>query len=496
MRYLTNRLIRMFFIVFLWSAAASAHDVYLPVIIDTDGAADDLRAIAMLLNAGSADIRLIATTDGVLPPEAAKASIQNLLNCLNTIKIPVAAGPGRSLPPPPFRELNLSLNWPACPKHEASGEASFPDAPAAIISALEHSPDKFLYLCMGPMTNLAAALSAAPMIKHKINRVVYLGGAPESAAPGWNTDRDPESARTVYASGLPVYGFGLPEDRYLAFDEALFEAVRKTDSPTARLLAHLHDFPAMRDKIAEGHAKVWDELTVIYANRMSAFEFEKVPGYDGALQLSGFDGAAVRETYLRLLGNPADFHLDARKSVVLKEFPMAAAMMRPDVAPFVDDIIKAHGSEEWKACLLTNELHRHLGIYSLVGSKMGIRAREILDAPFDSLEVVSHAGSSPPLSCLNDGLQVSTGASLGRGTIEVREDEKKPAAEFIKGDIRLVLTVKPAYVARIKADIAAAVNRFGGLGPEYFAHIRTLSIAYWRDFDRNNLFTEEFFKNR
>jgi pyrimidine-specific ribonucleoside hydrolase len=125
---------------------------------------------------------------------------------------------------------------------------------------------------------------------------------------------------------------------------------------------------------------------------------------------------------------------------------------------------------------------------------MGIRARELLAAPFDTLEVVSYAGSTPPLSCLNDGLQVSTGASLGRGTIEVRDDAKKPAAEFLKGDIRLTLTVKPEYVARIKADIAAAVERFGGLGPEYFAHIRTLSIGYWKEFDRNQLFIEEFSK--
>jgi pyrimidine-specific ribonucleoside hydrolase len=492
---LINRVSRVFFIVFLWTAVAFAHDVYLPIIVDTDGAADDIRAIAMLLNSGSVDIRLIATSDGVLSPKQAHQSIQHLLACLNQSGIPIIDGNERSVAPPPFRELNESLKWPECVVRPTEGDTSGVSASAAIISAIQQTDNDLLYLCLGPMTNLASALKTAPLIKDKINRVVYLGGAPGSIEPGWNTLRDPESAQTVYSSGVPVYGLSQPEDRYLSFDDTLYADICDTDSPTARLLAQIHDFPAMRQKISVGHTKVWDEMAIVFINMISAFEFEKIPGYDRVFQLSVFDTPAVYSAYLRLIGNSADFHLDARKSVVLRDFPMQAEMMRADVAPFVQDIIRSHGAEEWKACLLTNELHRHLGIYSLVGAKMGIRAREILDAPFDSLAVVSYAGLTPPLSCLNDGLQVSTGASLGRGTIQVIEDARKPGAEFVKGDIRLKLTLKPEYIARIKADIAAAIDRFGGLGPDYFAHIRTISIQYWKDFDRNYLFEEEFSRN-
>ena len=60
--------------------------------------------------------------------------------------------------------------------------------------------------------------------------------------------------------------------------------------------------------------------------------------------------------------------------------------------------------------VLTNEFHP-TGAYSIIGAKMGIRAREILEAPFDTLRVVSHAGDAPPSSCLNYGLQMATGAS-------------------------------------------------------------------------------------
>jgi pyrimidine-specific ribonucleoside hydrolase len=499
MPYLINFLFRTFFIIFIWTAGAVAHDVYLPVIIDTDGGADDIRAIAMLLNAGNVDIRLIVTSDGVLPPKQAQKSIQRLLACFDQTGIQVIAGINLPADPPQFRKLNESLNWPECAGRIIDADKSGTSTVSAIIAAANQSDNDLLYLCLGPMTNLAAALQKDPLIKTRFHRVIYLGSAPCINEPGadesgWNTRQDPESAQAVYTSGIPVYGLGLPDDLYLPFDDAFYDKIRSMDSRTARLLAEIHDFPEMRLKISQRHTKVWDEMVVIYINMLSAFDFEPTKGYSGTMQLTGYDAAAVKGAYLRLIGNPADFHLDTRESVVLREFPAQTEMMRDDVAPFVEDIIRRHGTEEWKACLLTNELHRHLGIYSLVGAKMGIQAREILEAPFDTLQVVSYAGLKPPLSCLNDGLQVSTGASLGRGTIRVMEENKMPCAEFIKGDIRLTLTLKPEFIARIKEDIRAAINRFGGIGPEYFAHIRKLSIQYWKDFDRNQLFEEKFSK--
>jgi pyrimidine-specific ribonucleoside hydrolase len=482
--------------VMLWPVRVPAHDVYLPVIIDTDAAADDLRAIAMLLNTGSADIRLIVASDGVLAADAARQSVQRLLNCLGYRRIPVVTGVNLPLAAPEFRELNGSLNWPDCGKQAETGaNTDGLSASRAIVSAVNAVPDEVLYLCLGPMTNLAASFKTDPGIISKIHRVVYMGGAPDSEAAGWNTQRDTPAAEIVFRSGAPVYALGFPDESLPALAD-VFPRLCAADSKAADLLETLHDTPAIRERIADRHMKVWDEMTVIYINQMSAFKFAPCTGYPGCFQLTGFDDDAVRQAYVRLLENPADFHLDTRMSVVLNKFPEDPQMMRPDVAPFVDEIITRYGREEWKACLLTNELHRHLGIYSLVGAKMGIRAREILEAPFDTLTVVSFAGLDPPLSCLNDGLQVSTGASLGRGTIRVLEDKKQPAGEFRKGDMVLTLTLKPEYVRRIKTDISAAIDQFGGLGPEYFAHIRRLSISYWKTFDRDKLFDERITCNR
>lgn len=484
---------RAIVVVLLWTSMVTAHDVYLPMIVDTDSAADDVRAIAMLLNSGNADIRLIVTADGVLAPKTGESAIRKLLSCLNRKDIPVAAGIALTAPPPPFRSLNESLAWPPCAHDNTVDTKADPRAVQAILSTITQSENDVLYLCLGPMTNLAAAVREEPSIISRIYRVIYMGQPPGSSEPGWNTRRDPQSAREVYAAGTKVYGLGLPDAQYMALD-GLIDTIDLAESAAARLIAHTHQVPGIREKIASRHMKVWDEMAIIYINQFSAFDFAPNTAYPTAFQLTGFDREAAEKAYARLLGNPADFHLDTRKSVVLKSFPSEALMMRDDVADRVKEIIARHGMEEWKACLLTNELHRHLGIYSLVGAKMGIRAREILEAPFDSLSVETSAGLNPPLSCLNDGLQVSTGASLGRGTIRVLQDKKKPSARFTRGDMTLELTLKPAYIDRIKSDIKAAIARFGGVGPDYFAHIRKLSIVYWKDFDREDLFEERFIR--
>lgn len=180
-----------------------------------------------------------------------------------------------------------------------------------------------------------------------------------------------------------------------------------------------------------------------------------------------------------------------RGTVVLKEFPADLDSLQPDMHEWARQIIPRHGAEEWKATVLTSELHRHLGTFSIVGAKMGLRARELLGAGLDELHVDSHAGLKPPLSCVNDGLQVATGASLGRGTITVTTP-KTPQCEavFIKGDRRVHLRLRPEIAQRIASDMAELVRRHGGVTPAYFKDVRTISVRHWLELDRRSIFEE------
>jgi pyrimidine-specific ribonucleoside hydrolase len=182
-------------------------------------------------------------------------------------------------------------------------------------------------------------------------------------------------------------------------------------------------------------------------------------------------------------------HLQERPNVVLLKYPVDAEQFSPDLAPHVEEIIRRHGLEEWKAAILTNEMHRHLGIYSIIGVKMGIRAREILKADLDELTVFSFTGFSPPVSCMTDGLQVATGASLGRGTINVKDLRPgEPAAIFksAEGEVKLVLNNK----CREEVDklIRSFSHASGHESHAYFDEIRKFSIGFWLDNDRNDIF--------
>jgi len=173
-----------------------------------------------------------------------------------------------------------------------------------------------------------------------------------------------------------------------------------------------------------------------------------------------------------------------RSPVVLASFPTKPEQFQSDVRPFVERIIARYGDEEWNTVVLVHELHRHLGTFSILGAKMGLRARELLGASLDDLKVESHAGLNPPMSCFNDGLQVATGASLGRGTISVVTTLPAPEALFIFGNKRLLLRVKPAIFQRLQKTMR---NVSGGM---YSSEARRASLEAWAELDRHEIFEE------
>lgn len=68
------------------------------------------------------------------------------------------------------------------------------------------------------------------------------------------------------------------------------------------------------------------------------------------------------------------------------------------------------------------EFHGHLGPYVVVGYRMGrIANKELGSDPF-SKKVVVCTGTKPPLSCLIDGIQMSSGCTTGKGNLEIKNE--------------------------------------------------------------------------
>ena len=158
----------------------------------------------------------------------------------------------------------------------------------------------------------------------------------------------------------------------------------------------------------------------------------------------------------------------------------------------MDGIPEKFGHEEWESIVLTNEVHQHVGIYSIIGAKMGVRAREILEAPPRTVNVTAETGDKPPLSCLIDGLQVALGSTLGQNLIHApicKEPRIAATFEFMGRKVRLSL--KPEVKKQIGDFIGEAVKDCGDLTPAYFQRVETYSYRVWAELDRKAIFDEE-----
>lgn len=78
-------------------------------------------------------------------------------------------------------------------------------------------------------------------------------------------------------------------------------------------------------------------------------------------------------------------------------------------------------------------LHGHRGPFLAVGIRMGLLALRLLESSgYRGIAVWAETGHGPPVSCLVDGLQVSTGCTVGKGNLAVA-DGGRPAALFRAG---------------------------------------------------------------
>lgn len=177
---------------------------------------------------------------------------------------------------------------------------------------------------------------------------------------------------------------------------------------------------------------------------------------------------------------------------VIKTMPADTSFYMSDLQPYVTEIRNRYGEDEWTSGVIANELHRHLGVFAIIGVKMGIRAREYFCTGVDEMTVTSHAGSIPPLSCMNDGVQVSTGATPGHGLLTVStETPSIPAADFTHKGKTIRITLKKELAGKISSELKE-INFVNGLDSDiYWELVRQNSIKYWLQFDRHSIFDVE-----
>ena len=178
-------------------------------LIDTDTASDDAVALIMALRAPDVRVVAITTVAGNVPVE------QSTRNALYTAElcganVPVFAGAEK-----PLLRAYQNATW--FHGRDGLGDHNYPaprrsaesvHAVDAIIASVEANPG-IVVVTLAPLTNIARALAQKPQIASHVSRCVVMGGAPccegnVTPAAEYNIWVDPEAARIVMCSGLPV----------------------------------------------------------------------------------------------------------------------------------------------------------------------------------------------------------------------------------------------------------------------------------------------------
>jgi len=473
MRKISLTITALFFCLF---AEAHSDKARFHVIIDTDGAADDLRAISMLLSSREVETLAITTSEGALTPAAAAAKVTALLHHFHHEGIPVGTGRALNIEPPFWRRQSMQINW----GKEQNIAQPAQSAVDLIIEAIENEDNEVIFLCFGALTNLSDLLAVRPDLTKKIDRVIWYNG---SANPlrGSNYDADRASAHRVLGS-VNVEIVSGECSHEIVIDVQYLDMIAGVGNAYSEKIAKTHSSEVLKPVVESRHLKMWDDLVVVFL--FAPELFSQCPN-ETVFSLTNAEAAVrAKDVVVQILTGRPD-----TESRVFFGFPDDPALYAADVALVVQRIISRHGRSEWRAGALTNELHGHLGIYAIVGVKMGIRAREFFNIGVDNIYIVTYAGLRPPVSCINDGLQVSTGATLGHGLISVADDEYiRPEATFTFKNRTLRMKLKPEYAQQIRQDIEDAIREHGNLTEPYWQKVRELAIKYWEEFDRHTMF--------
>ena len=96
--------------------------------------------------------------------------------------------------------------------------------------------------------------------------------------------------------------------------------------------------------------------------------------------------------------------------------------------------------------------HGHLGPMVAIGLRMGrIIVGRLGDTPF-SYQIRCFTGKTPPISCVLDGLQLSTPCTVGNGGIEIVEDGEVRAMASDKAGRTVEVRLRSEISERIKAE--------------------------------------------
>ena len=212
------------------------------LIIDTDLGADDALALFCALRDPSSEVLSITTVFGSTESNIATRNVLHLLELFD-YQTPVYEGVAKPLMYPFFPSLSPVQNWHNAGHTPLTQEQS-QHAVLHIIEMAEKYPGEITLLALGPLTNIALALSIDPGIALKIKRVVVMGGnintpGHTSSASEINFYHDPHAADIVLQAPWPVTIIGLDVIHKIILVPKLFEHLEQHHHKQGQFLTEI-----------------------------------------------------------------------------------------------------------------------------------------------------------------------------------------------------------------------------------------------------------------
>ncbi|SHF54044.1 nucleoside hydrolase [Desulforamulus putei] len=217
------------------------------IILDVDPGHDDAIAILLAANSPEIDLLGITTVAGNQILEKTTLNAQRICSAAG-INAPIAKGMDR----PIVRQQiiaddihgNSGLDGPAFSKPTV--DVIPQHAVNFIIETIIKSDGDITLVPTGPLTNIAMALLLEPKIRDKIQEIIFMGGAYGigNTTPGaeFNIFADPEAAKIVLNSGLPLTMVGLDLTHQATATPDVIERIKSIGTPLANIVVELLEF--------------------------------------------------------------------------------------------------------------------------------------------------------------------------------------------------------------------------------------------------------------
>ena len=255
-------------VLFLLTAASAQADPQ-RVIIDTDPGVDDAFAILLALNSPELKVEALTVVPGNVEAPQGLENALRIVSLARRCDVLVAGGAQH-----PLNQKLITAEYWHGPKGLAGVELPASTCerdprfgPDLIIEMVHKYPHQITLIPIGPLTNIAMAVSKDPGIVPLVKDIVIMGGS----ITGGNVDgaaeaniyNDPEAAQIVFNAGWTVTMIGSDVGERTLMTRSDVNRLKAGSGPETQFVAKLADFYVTRsEKSGYQGAAMYDPLAV------------------------------------------------------------------------------------------------------------------------------------------------------------------------------------------------------------------------------------------